>query len=119
MQSNTYCLEFVKNIKFSTIVLLIFFREKMAKDKFIPKASVGSDENKDISRGKFISVLSFGWLAFLAGLGGFFTALGRMFFPNVSFEPPQEFKIGFATDFEVGKVDLRFKKDYYVWVVRD
>ena len=119
MQSNTYCLEFVKNIKFSTIVLLIFFREKMAKDKFIPKASVGSDENKDISRGKFISVLSFGWLAFLAGLGGFFTALGRMFFPNVSFEPPQEFKIGFATDFEVGKVDLRFKKDYNVWVVRD
>ena len=42
-----------------------------------------------------------------------------MFFPNVSFEPPQEFKIGFATDFEVGKVDLRFKKDYNVWVVRD
>ena len=65
----------------------------MAKDKFIPKASVGSDENKDISRGKFISVLSFGWLAFVAGVGGFFTALGRMFFPNVSFEPPQEFKI--------------------------
>ena len=82
----------------------------MAKQQFIPKASVGSDSNDDISRGKFLSVLSLGWLAFIAGLGGFFTSLGRMFFPNVSFEPPQEFKIGYASDFEIGKVDLRFKK---------
>jgi cytochrome b6-f complex iron-sulfur subunit len=91
----------------------------MAKEKFIPKASVGSGSDNNISRGKFISVLSLGWVAFIAGLGGFFTALGRMFFPNVSFEPPQEFKIGYASDFEVGKVDLRFKKQYNVWVVRD
>ncbi len=91
----------------------------MAKEKFIPKASVGTEQKDDISRGKFISVLSLGWVAFVAGLGGFFTALGRMFFPNVSFEPPQEFKIGYATDFEVGKVDLRFKKQYNVWIVRD
>ena len=59
----------------------------MAKDKFIPKASVGDKQDAQISRGKFISVLSVGWLAFVAGVGGFFTALGRMFFPNVSFEP--------------------------------
>ena len=42
-----------------------------------------------------------------------------MFFPNVSFEPPMEFKIGYADDFEVAKVDLRFKKEFNVWVVRD
>ena len=83
----------------------------MAKNKFIPKASIGNSESKDISRGKFISILSFGWLAFIAGIGGLFTALGRMFFPNVSFEPPMEFKIGYASDFEAGKVDLRFKKN--------
>ena len=57
----------------------------MAKDKFIPKASVGSDENKDISRGKFISVLSFGWLAFVAGVGGFFTALVPYVFSKCKF----------------------------------
>ena len=91
----------------------------MAKEKFIPKASVDSTSDNSISRGKFLSVLSFGWLAFMAGVGGFFTALGRMFFPNVSFEPPQEFKIGYASDFEIGKVDLRFKKEYNVWIVRD
>ena len=84
----------------------------MAKNKFIPKASIGDKQENEISRGKFISVLSIGWLAFLAGVGGFFTALGRMFFPNVSFEPPMEFKIGYADDFEMGKVDLRFKKQY-------
>tara|TARA_B110000014_G_scaffold257985_1_gene243399 strand:- start:2433 stop:2972 length:540 start_codon:yes stop_codon:yes gene_type:complete len=91
----------------------------MAKEKFIPKASIGETKKDQISRGKFISILSLGWFAFIAGLGGFFTALGRMFFPNVSFEPPMEFKIGYADDFEIGKVDLRFKKQYNVWIVRD
>jgi len=91
----------------------------MAKEKFIPKASEGNEENNDISRGKFISVLSLGWIAFIAGIGGFFTSIGRMFFPNVSFEPPMEFKIGYPEDFEAGKVDLSFKKQYNVWIVRD
>ena len=91
----------------------------MAKEKFIPKASVGDEPDNQISRGKFISVLSLGWFAFIAGVGGFFTSIGRMFFPNVSFEPPMEFKIGYVDDFEIGKVDLRFKKQYNVWIVRD
>ena len=91
----------------------------MAKEKFIPKASIKDDESNDITRASFISVISFGWLAFVAGIGGFATALIRMFFPNVSFEPPMEFKIGYAEDFEIGKVDLRFKKEYNVWIVRD
>ena len=91
----------------------------MAKEKFIPKASIKDDESNDISRASFISVISFGWLAFVAGIGGFATALIRMFFPNVSFEPPMEFKIGYPEDFEIGKVDLRFKKEFNVWVVRD
>ena len=43
----------------------------------------------------------------------------RFLFPNVLFEPPQSFKIGYPDDFESGKVDLRFKKKYNVWIVRD
>ena len=91
----------------------------MAKEKFIPKASIENDNDQQISRGKFVSMLSIGWFGFIAGVGGFFTWMGRMFFPNVSFDPPMEFKIGFPDDFTVDMVDLRFKKQYNVWVVRD
>ena len=94
----------------------------MAKnDKFIPKASIGQSEDKNnkIDRKSFIKWLSVGWLAFAAATGGFFTVMIRFLFPNVLFEPPQSFKIGFPEDFEIGKVDLRFKKQYNVWVVRN
>ena len=91
----------------------------MAKEKFIPKASIENDNDQQISRGKFVSMLSIGWFGFVAGVGGFFTWIGRMFFPNVSFDPPMEFKIGFPDDFTVDMVDLRFKKQYNVWIVRD
>ena len=72
-----------------------------------------------INRKSFLSWLSIGWIAFAAATGGFFTAMIRFLFPNVLFEPPQSFKIGFPDDFESGKVDLRFKKQYNVWIVRD
>ena len=58
-----------------------------------------------LNRKSFISWLSIGWLAFVAATGGFFTAMIRFLFPNVLFEPPQTFKIGFPDDFESGKVD--------------
>jgi len=72
-----------------------------------------------MNRKSFLTTLSVGWLAFAAATGGFFTVLIRYLFPNVLFEPPQSFKIGFPDDFESGKVDLRFKKQYNVWIVRD
>ena len=72
-----------------------------------------------INRKAFLSWLSIGWIAFAAATGGFFTSMIRFLFPNVLFEPPQSFKIGFPDDFESGKVDLRFKKKYNVWIVRD
>tara|TARA_B100000953_G_C17947072_1_gene398755 strand:- start:81 stop:761 length:681 start_codon:yes stop_codon:yes gene_type:complete len=72
-----------------------------------------------MSRKSFLSTLSVGWVAFVAATGGFFTVMIRFLFPNVLFEPPQSFKIGFPDDFESGKVDLRFKKKYNVWIVRD
>ena len=90
----------------------------MTKEKYIPKASIGNDNNSDISRGRFLSWLSVGWLAFAGATGGFFTVMIRYLFPNVLFEPPQTFKVGFPDDFEIGKVDTRFKKQYNVWVGR-
>ncbi len=91
----------------------------MAKEKYIPKASIGGNKDRsNISRGQFLSWLSVGWLAFVGATGGFFTILIRYLFPNVLFEPPQTFKVGFPDDFEVGKIDSRFKKEYNVWVGR-
>ena len=91
------------------------------KQSHIPKASIGIKEENDqsMNRKSFIGWLSVGWLAFAAATGGFFISMIRFLFPNVLFEPPQSFKIGFPEDFESGKVDLRFKKKYNVWIVRD
>jgi len=91
------------------------------KEKFVPKASIGQSSaiTSDMNRKGFIKWLSIGWLAFAAATGGFFTIMIRYLFPNVLFEPPQSFKIGFPEDFEIGKVDLRFKKEFNVWVVRN
>ncbi|MCI0339905.1 MAG: ubiquinol-cytochrome c reductase iron-sulfur subunit [Planctomycetales bacterium] len=68
-----------------------------------------------------------GALAWLLGAWGLFGgacavgagAMGRFLFPNVSFDPPQTFKAGYTSDFEVGKVDERFKAKYGVWIVRN
>ena len=87
-----------------------------------PRAAVGSVSKgrpSTIERRSFFSWLAVGWLGFAAATGGFFTVMIRFLFPNVLFEPPQSFKIGFPEDFEIGKVDLRFKKEFNVWVVRN
>ena len=78
----------------------------------------GVEKKIQINRKAFITWLSLGWLAFTAATGGFFTVLIRYLFPNVLFEPPQSFKIGYPEEFDVGKVDTRFKKKHNIWVVR-
>ena len=72
-----------------------------------------------ISRRAFLNWLAVGWAAFLAAMGAGLTAVGRLFFPNVTFEPPQQFKAGFPSDYVSDKVDERFKKKYAVWIVRN
>ena len=91
----------------------------MAEKNIIPKASIESESGKELDRKGFLSWLSIGWLAFAAATGGFFTVMIRFLFPNVLFEPPQSFKIGFPDEFTKGKVDTRFKKEHAVWIVRD
>ena len=89
----------------------------------IPKASIGTKANTDsepsLDRKGFIGWLTAGWVAFAAATGGFFTMIIRFLFPNVLFEPPQSFKIGFPDEFTVGQVDIRFKNKHAVWIVRD
>ena len=73
----------------------------------------------EVSRRGFLSTMSLGWAAFTAASLGALGAVGRFLFPNVLYEPPQEFKVGFPEDFAVDQVDERFKAAYGVWIVRE
>jgi cytochrome b6-f complex iron-sulfur subunit len=57
------------------------------------------------------------WGAFSAATAAALAATGRFMFPNVLNEPPQQFKVGFASEYGMG-VDERFKDKYGIWIVR-
>jgi cytochrome b6-f complex iron-sulfur subunit len=63
--------------------------------------------------------LPVGWAAFSAATASSLLATGRFMFPNVLFEPPQAFKAGFPSEYNVGEVDTRWKDAFSVWVVRE
>lgn len=85
----------------------------------VPETKIDTASPEQIKRKSFITWLSVGWMAFSAATVGFFSMLLRFLFPNVLFEPPQTFKIGFPDDFQIGVVDERFKALRGIWVVRD
>jgi cytochrome b6-f complex iron-sulfur subunit len=96
----------------------------MSEEKVTPPASVGSSKENPFvkpeqNRRSFLSWLSVGWIAYIGVTGGFFTVIIRFLFPNVLFEPPQTFKIGFPDDYSANSVDIKFKKQFNAWVVRD
>jgi cytochrome b6-f complex iron-sulfur subunit len=64
-------------------------------------------------------VLLAAWGTFTAGSLAMLGAWGRFMFPNVLYEPPQEFKAGFPNEFAVDAVDTRFKASHGVWIVRE
>ena len=88
-----------------------------------PRAAVGSiSKNRPsttIERRSFFSWLALGWIGFIGATGGFFTVIIRYLFPNVLFEPPQSFKIGYPEEYAPNTVDIRFKKEFNAWIVRD
>ena len=89
------------------------------EDKKHLPASVGEGSISDeMPRRSFFSWLTVAWLAFAAATGGFFAMTVRFLFPNVLFEPPQSFKIGFPDDYQIGQVNIRWKKLHAIWVVR-
>ncbi|MFQ6676148.1 MAG: ubiquinol-cytochrome c reductase iron-sulfur subunit [Fidelibacterota bacterium] len=84
-----------------------------------PRASVGKGTIPEaMTRRSFFSWLTVAWVAFAAATGAFLTMIVRFMFPNVLFEPPQTFKIGFPDEYKVGEVDRRWKKRYGIWVIR-
>ena len=73
----------------------------------------------DVSRRGFLSTLGIGWAAFTAATVAGTGAMLRFMMPTVLYEPPQEFKAGFPSEFAVGTVDERFKAAFGVWIVRE
>jgi cytochrome b6-f complex iron-sulfur subunit len=61
--------------------------------------------------------LGLAWGAFSAASAAALAATGRFMFPNVLNEPPQQFKVGFPSEYGMG-VDERFKDKYGIWIIR-
>lgn len=70
------------------------------------------------TRRGFFSWLTLAWLSFAGASAAALAAFGRFLFPNVLFEPPQSFKIGFPEDYDIG-VDERWKDKFTIWIVKE
>lgn len=75
-------------------------------------------QKKAVDRRIFFSWLGLAWMSFGAATLGVLAAIGRLFFPNVLFEPPLSFKAGFTDEYIIDVVDERFKESFGVWLVR-
>lgn len=73
----------------------------------------------EVSRRGFVGVLGAAWAMFGLAVTGSVGALGRFMFPNVRYEPPQEFKAGFPSEYTIDSVDTRYKASNGVWIVRE
>jgi cytochrome b6-f complex iron-sulfur subunit len=82
------------------------------------KAPAPATEGEGVSRRKFLWAVPTAWTAFSAACASSLVATARFMFPNVLFEPPQSFKAGFPSEYNVGEVDVRWKDAFGVWVVR-
>jgi cytochrome b6-f complex iron-sulfur subunit len=94
-------------------------REALEAEKAAATPLVRSPLRGEVSRRGLFSALGLGWAALTAASLGTLGALTRFLFPNVLYEPPQEFKAGFPAEFAVDQVDERFKASYGVWIVRE
>jgi len=83
-------------------------REKRARER----AQIGTLWSRRDAFGRFA------WAIF----GGFTTIslLGflRSAFPRVLFQPPSTFKAGLPSDYTIGEVSEKWKKDQRVWIIR-
>ena len=60
-----------------------------------------------------------GWGGFTIFTGISLLAFVRSAFPRVLFTPPSTFKAGLPSDYTIGEISERFKKEHRVWIVRE
>jgi cytochrome b6-f complex iron-sulfur subunit len=64
----------------------------------------------------FGSWITFAWITFSASMAAMFLYTLRFLFPNVLSEPPSTFRAGFPRDFDLNKVEDKFK-EVGAWVI--
>ena len=69
------------------------------------------------SRRDFLGRLN--WTGFGAFSALFLLGFVRSAFPRVLFKPPSTFKAGFPSEYTIGEVSERFKKEHRVWIIRE
>ena len=69
------------------------------------------------SRRDFFGRLGWGGFGLFTGIS--LLAFVRSAFPRVLFTPPMTFEAGLPSDYAIGEVSERFKKEYRVWIVRE
>lgn len=72
---------------------------------------------RSINRREFFSFLTLGWVTLLSSLSILSGVAIRYLFPNVLFEPVQDFIAGKLDDYPEG-VDERWKEIYGVWIYK-
>jgi cytochrome b6-f complex iron-sulfur subunit len=96
--------------------------EQAALDAIKLKADAGApiappEKGSLWSRRDFMGRLS--WMGFGAFTGISLLGFVRSAFPRVLFVPPSTFKAGLPSDYTVGEVSERFKKEHRVWIIRE
>ena len=71
-----------------------------------------------MTRLSFLAWMAVGWATFAAALGGFVTMIARFLAPNVDYEPPQSFRVGFPNQYGRDEVATQWKAKYGIWIVR-
>lgn len=74
-------------------------------------------DKKSLNRREFFSFLTLGWITFTAAATGLTSVIFRFFYPNVVFEPIQDFMAGKLDDYPEG-VDERWKEVHGVWIYK-
>lgn len=69
------------------------------------------------SRRDFFGRLSWGGFGVVSLIG--LLAAVRSAFPRVLFTPPSTFKAGMPTDYTIGEVSEKYKKEHRVWIIRN
>ena len=84
-----------------------------------PKPATPGGPASPARRHFLVTWLGLAWTAFAFATAAALSTVLRFMYPNVLFEPKMTFKAGKPEDYEVGKVDTRWKDRFGVWIIRN
>ena len=82
-----------------------------------PPARTPTPKRQRQRRFFLFTVMGNAWMALSAALIAMTLGSIRFLFPNVLAEPPSQFTVGPAAQFEPGVVDTRWKDEFQIWIV--